>query len=240
LGLLTKERLKSLLLTLEPSMDEDSVITAWTTLWKDYFKVASAESEESNPSNVSIDGDYLRIGVNSILGPSDLSGSSVVVSCSLTGKADNLSSDFDTENFIMTNDYLGQSSPSINIDDYLVSFPNMLIIQTNLSDLENMMANALSGIIQPDAGAGKLKAGIQAWWQGMANVPSNFFANATEVIAPSKLSDLSEDLQEVFDENVSANPPLTADEAVEKVAEIINIDNLGGIIKINDLVFEVV
>jgi len=239
MGMLTKERLKNLIMSFETCMDEQTVIDAWTNTWREYFQVASAESEILEPSNILVETDTLKIGVNSILGLVDKSGSFVVISCSLTGESDNLVSEFDTENFIRTKDFLGQSSPSVDVEDYLISFPNMLILQTYLDDLESNMASALIGIIQSDAGADKLQAGIQAWWQGMINVPSNFFANATEIIAPSKLSDLSEDLQNVFDENVHADPPLTNEEAADSVAEIINIDTSGGIIKIDNLEFEV-
>lgn len=91
---------------------------------------------------------------------------------------------------------------------------------------EAAMAAALLGMSASGAGAGKIQAGIQAWWNAMVAAPATFWAGCTVIAPPPGLSGIAAALQSAFDSNTSGG--VTEDAAYDVIAGIFHSANLGG------------
>lgn len=233
-GQMTKARLKNLLLALDSFADEASVISAWGSAWSGFFSVAAANSATGDPSYVTDETTVIKIGVNSLLGSSDNSGTSIVVLCIATGSTETLVSQFDTANFVRTTGLLDQSPVSTTESDYEVSIPGLLIESSALSTAQSALEYALNGISGANAAATKLKDGLEAWWADMQANPTTYFLGSTGVIPPTALSTLDTELQAVFDENnddIESLGTITSDTALDRVAQALVDGNTGGILE---------
>ena len=234
MGEMTKARLKDFLLALDSYEDEASVISAWGAAWSDFFSVASAFSATANPSYVTDETTVIKIGVNSLLGSSDNSGSNVVVTCIPTGEAQNLVSQYDTANFIRTTELLGQSPVSTTLTDYEIALPAFVVESAALPTAQAAFEAALDGISDENAADNKLAAALTAWWADMQANPSNYFIGASAITPPSALSSLAADLQTAFDENnedIESLGTITSDQALDRVAQALVDGNTGGIME---------
>ena len=91
---------------------------------------------------------------------------------------------------------------------------------------EAAMASALLGMSGSGAGAGKIQAGIQAWWGAMVAAPTAFFPACILIVPPAGLSGIEAALQPVFDSNTSGG--VSEDAAYNAVAGVFHSANLGG------------
>ena len=176
----------------------------------------------------------IKIGVNSLLGSSNSSGTNVVVTCLLTGSTENLSSQYDTANFIRTTGLLGQSSVSTTLSDYECLLPNKLINDSALGAPESAFNASLVGVTGEDKAAEKIAAAVDAWWAELQANPSTYFSSASAIIPPTTLSSLENDLQSAFDANndfIEANGNITNDQALDTVANALMAGTLGGILE---------
>lgn len=233
-GLLTKARLKTLLLNLGNYLTEADVIDAWSDAWEEFFSVASAQSSNAVPSYVTDETTTLKIGVNSLLGTGDNSGTNVVVTFNATGYSRNLVSQYDTANFIRTTGLLGQFLPSTILNDYDIRLPGMVIEVSALSTAKNLFKDALNGITGTNAAAGKLAKALEVWWDDLQANPSTYFSGASAIIPPTGLITLQVDLQDVFDENsevIENLGTITSDQALDAVAQALIDGNTGGILE---------
>lgn len=229
--LLTQERLELLLLGIDPTLEESDIIEEWTGVWSDYFSAASLSTNTEAVASYVVDqGTTLKIGVNSYLGASDLTGSSITVICNPTGASEILTSQFDTQNYVVTTGLLGQETPSTTIGDYTVI---TTFTAANITTLEGLMAAELAGITGADQFKVKLSAGINAWWDELASSPSTYFTGATLVSRPSgmTLSGLEDSIQDAIDANniiIASTGNITSEEAMENIAKELNDANTGG------------
>lgn len=95
-----------------------------------------------------------------------------------------------------------------------------------LPTAEAALASALLGMSGSGAGAGKIQAGIQAWWGAMVAAPSTFWTGCTLITPPPGLSGIAAALQPVFDSNTSGG--VTEDAAYNAIAGVFHPANLGG------------
>ena len=95
-----------------------------------------------------------------------------------------------------------------------------------LPTAEAAMAAALLGMSASDAGAGKIQAGIQAWWGAMVAAPSAFWPGCTAIAPPPGLSGIATALQSAFDSNTSGG--VTEDAAYDAITGVLHPVNLGG------------
>lgn len=233
-GLMTKARLKNILLTLEPLTEESEVIDAWGDAWSQFFEVAAAESTVANPSYITDETTVLKIGVDSLLGTGDNTGTNVLVTCISTGEIENLVSQFDTANFIRTTGLLGQSSVSTTLTDYEVYLTGLGIEVSALSVAKAALKDALDGLSGSNAAAEKLFDGLIAWWADLQAKPTNYFPTASAIIPPTALSTLQADLQSTFDDNnadIESLGTLTSDQALDRIAQTLVDGNSGGILE---------
>lgn len=234
-GLMTKDRLKGILLNLDKYSDEPDVIDAWAASWRLFFEVAAAESSVAVPSYVVDETTQLKIGINSLLGVANNSGNDVLVTCNITGESQLLVSAFDTENYVRTVDLLGQTSPSsTTLSDYAVSLPGKSIEISALGTPESAMKSKLDGVTQTNAAAAKFAAGVTAWWDELEANPATYFTTASGIVPPTALSSLESDLQAAFDQNnadIDANGNITNDQAMDRVAQAFVTGNTGGILQ---------
>lgn len=95
-----------------------------------------------------------------------------------------------------------------------------------LPTAETAMAADLLGISASGAGAGKIQAGIQAWWGAIVATPSAFWPGCILVTPPPGLSGIATALQSAFDANTSGG--VTEDAAYNAIAGVLHPANLGG------------
>ena len=138
-----------------------------------------------------------------------------------------LLSAFDTQNYVVTTGLLGQDTPSISNSAYTVI---STFSPTNMTSLEAIMSAALVGMTADDAFAGKLSAGINAWWDELVGSPSTYFAGATAVAKPSgiTLSGLEDSIDDAIDANnliIDSTENITDEEAMDNMATELNNAN---------------
>lgn len=231
---MSKAKLVEALLNLELYGTESGAISAWAAAWKEFFSNAFANFTQGNPSYVTDQTTTLKIGVNSILGSSDVSGTWVKVECLLTNEFENCEVQYDTQNYIVTSDLLGQSAPpSTTTTDYEVT--DTAIIVSALDTPEAAMASAMVGLSVEDEAGNELEDGVTAWWNELVTNPSSYFTNATAVTAPSGLSSLASDLETSFDENIAEDPPISKEDAIDNVADDFIAANTGGTVTISSV-----
>lgn len=232
--LMTKGRLKSLLLSLGSFTDEASVRSAWGTAWSEFFEVASVDSSSAIPNYVNDEITTIKIGVNNLLGASNQAGTSVVVTSQVTGLYQTLISQYDSANFVRTVDLLGQSSASTVLTDYVVIQLGTNIEISAFSAAQAKLETALQGISGSNAAATKLQAGLIAWWGELQANPSAYFVGASSITPPSVLSSLAVELQAVFDQNnddIEAAGTITSELALDRIAQALATGNTGGILE---------
>ncbi len=233
--LMTQNKLKLLLLGLSSTLssvdvEEADVIDAWTDVWSEYFAVASLSTNTEASASYAVDQTTtLKIGVNSYLGASDLTGTNITVSCTATGASEVLVSAFDTQNYVITTGLLGQDIPSTSGSAYKVL---TTFSPTNMVDLKAAMSAAMVGLTVDDAFSNKLSAGINALWDEIVGSPSDYFAGATAVAKPSgiTLSGLEDSIDDAIDANrvIFETPPdydITDEEAMDNIAQELNDAN---------------
>ena len=231
--LLTKNLLKSLLVNISLNYVEPydaNVALTWSQTWASYFQMSSLDSTTSyNPSYITDMATYLKVGVNTITGAGDSTGTSISIMCNLTNETGIFLSSFFSDNYIETDDLLGQSSVSTLVGDYTIVSQ---LSPTNISVLTSVMSSAMVGITSDGSFAGKLSDGIEAWWSEMESNPSDYFPSATAVTKPSGiLSGLENTIQSAIDYNndyIELNGNISKEDAMDKLADVIHTANSGG------------
>ena len=231
--LLTKANLKNLLINMPLDYVDDSdapVVEAWVNLWSEFFSPASLSSTTAYvPDSVADMTTYIKIGVNSLLGAGDASGSNVSVVYITNGGAGVFISEFSSVNYISTEDLMGQETVDTDVNNYRILTQ---LTTTNMAALQAAMSSSLAGISGTNAFASKLAAGISSWWTTMEGSPSDYFPSATAVTKPSGVSSgLESTIQSAIDYNnayIAANDTISTEDAMDKLAEEIFNANSGG------------
>lgn len=232
---MSKAKLVQALLSLELYGTESGAIAAWAAAWKEFFSNAFANYNQGVPSNVTDQSINLKIGVNSILGSSDMSGTWVKVECLLTNGYENCLVQYDSQNYIITSDLLGQTAPpSTAIIDYEVT--DTAVIVSALTTPEAAMVSAMVGLSVEGEAGNKLEDGITAWWSELYANPSSYFTNATAISVPLGLPGLASDLETSFEENLAEYPLISREDAVDNVADDFIAANTGGTVTISSVV----
>jgi len=219
----------------ESMVDEETTIEAWVDLWCTFFGASYVNQLSDLPTVIEVSGSGLKIGVDSVTGSADATGTPVRVEYKPTEAFDTSVVVFDSANYIEVG-MLGQSgTPSFIPADYALYIAPWNYV--NEGHAKNAMREAMSGFL--DEGVLKLYNGINAWWGFIQDTPSNFYQNGTAIELPPNLLNLVADLDTIFIQNTEADPPLTANEAMAAVAEVIVEANTGGVLSVGLLEYDI-